>query len=222
MHGAIALVKPIKLEGQALDAFLAVKEIVRRAVLTLAAIKDPDERYRRGLASTWTLPVVHDAETAYGYGTPTIAKFVPSPRDVSQMEVVTTWLVWLRRTEGELSVKRIIGWAKGIPGWMLGTKERCSERTIKNRIDRSISSIIEEFAGASLIVEIVHDESKPIVDLSPRQGRADGPFSIVIEKAPGPHGERVVLKKVYVHDIGFLIGSKRLRDGRHKADKFAS
>lgn len=220
MHGAFALKKPIALEGPALDAFLAVKEIVRRAILTLAAIQDPDERFRRGHQSSWTLPVVHEAHTAYGYGAPSVARFVPSPQDISQMETVAVWLAWLRREEGDYALKRIIGWAKGVPGWQLGMREKCSERTIKNRIDRCISLIIEKFSGAHLVVEIVHEEMTPIEALSPRQGRAVGPFALVLDKSPG--GERVILQKVYVYDVGFMKGSRRLRDGHEKAERFVS
>jgi hypothetical protein len=221
MHGAIPLSKkPITLEGQALDAFLAVKEIVRRAILTLAAIQDPDERFRRGHQSNWTLPVVREAQDAYGYGAPSIARFVPSPQDVTQMETVAVWLAWVRRTEGEGALKRIIGWAKGVPGWMLGTREKCSERTIKNRIDRSISAIIKQFTGANLVVEIVNEQMLTAASLTPRQGRANGPFAMVLEKSTG--GEQVILRKVYVYDVGFMMGSKRLRDGREKAERFAS
>lgn len=220
MHGAIALKREIPLEGQALDAFIAVKEIIRRAILTLAAIKDPDERFRRGHQSTWTLPVVHDAHDAYGYGVPSNAKFIPSPQDISQMETVAVWLAWLRRTEGEYALKRIIGWAKGVPGWMLGTREKCSERTIRNRIDRSVTAIIEKYTGANLVIEIVNEEMAPPDSLSPRQGRAAGPFAMVLERAEG--GERVILQKVYVYDVGFMKGAKRLRDGREKAERFVS
>ena len=198
-------------------AFNAVKEIVRRAVLTLSAIQDPDARFRRGHQSSWTLPVVRDAAESYGYGAPSLARFVPTPRDVSQMEVVATWLAWLRRTEGEGALRRIIGWAKGIPGWSLGMKERCSERTIKNRIDRSIAAIIRQFAAVDLVVELIDEEMVLHETLTPRQGRANGPFSMVLEKPEG--GSQVILRKVYIHDVGFVIGPKRLRNGHHKAER---
>lgn len=203
-----------------MEAFIAVREIVRRAIMTLMAIKDPDERYLHS-NSAWCFAVVRDAREAYGYGTASVARFQPSSHDISQMETVAVWLAWLRRTEGEGALRRIIAWTMGVPVWRLGQREKCSERTIRNRIDRSIAAIIRQFAHADLTVEIVEEPIKSLPAESVREGRPNSPFGLFLEKPHGPHGA-VILRKVYVYDIGFMIGGKRWRDGREKVDKLVA
>jgi hypothetical protein len=91
----------------------ALREVVRRAWQTLATLRDPDLHYfRRG---GWLFSVVHDVNQAYGYASAQARGFRPSSQDVSRMEVVMHWMAWLRRTEGELALKRIIGWSMGVP-----------------------------------------------------------------------------------------------------------
>ena len=77
----------------------AMREIVRIAIMTLAALRDPDRRYQ-GFAS---MPqnVVHDVREAYGYSSATVREFIPSAFHISQMEVVLPWLAWVRREEGK-------------------------------------------------------------------------------------------------------------------------
>lgn len=196
------------------DAFAAIKAIIRRGVMTLMTLRDPDRRYLHK-TTAWLFPVVNTAQESYGYAR---YGFEPLPEDISQMETVANWLAWLKRTEGEGSVRRIIGWTLGVPTWRLGTRERCSERTIRNRIDRSVAAIIRQFAAVDIEVEYVNE---PIIrPQTIRQGRPQSPFGLSFSPLPGPHGEGVVLRKVYVYDKGFMIGGKRLRDGRERAEKY--
>lgn len=190
----------------AAEAFAAIKTIVRRGIMTLMTLRDPDRKYHHRV-SAWLFPVVNKAQESYGY---VQYGFEPTPHDISQMEIVAGWLAWMKRTEGELALRRIISWTLGVPTWRLASRERCSDRTVRNRIDRSIVAIIRNFAAADISVEIIED------------GETKNPYKMVFDRPSGPHGGTVILRKVYVYDAGFMIGSKTVRDGRYKADKFES
>lgn len=174
----------------------AMREIVRVAIITLAALRDPDHRFM-GYAS---LPqnVVHDVREAYGYSSATVREFIPSAFHISQMEVVLPWLAWIRREEGERAIRRIIGWAMGASIWRLGYREQCSERTIHNRIDRSVCAIIRKFAGADLDVERVDE---------PYKGAS---YAMVFDRPTGTDAP-VLIQKVYVGGMGMMKNGKRLR-----------
>lgn len=216
MHGiaqmdenSVLLVAPIQAPRTdaeiAAEAFAAVKEIIRRAIITLWTLKDPDRKYLAQRSSSWLLSVVRERSESYGWAT---YGFEPTPHDISQMEIVAGWLAWLRRTEGEQALRRLIAWTLGVQTWRIGRREGCSEQTIRNRMDRSVAAIIRRFASADLTVEIVEDPkiTKPYSMLTIP--------SLVLDQP-------VILRKVYIYDKGMFLGSKRLRDGREKAEKYA-
>src|SRR5689334_5990785 len=96
----------------------AVREIVRYALMTLNALRDPDKRYQ-GWARL-PMHIVHDTREAYGYAAPAVRRFQPTPRDIDQMEVALPWLAWLRRDQGSTrTVRLIVEWAAGVPVWSL-------------------------------------------------------------------------------------------------------
>jgi hypothetical protein len=203
MHGTIAM--ELQTDEQiAADVLAVMKAIVRRAIMTLWTLKDPERRYLTPRSSSWLLSIVRERSESYGWAN---YGFDPTPHDISQMEVVAGWLAWLRRTEGEQALRRLIAWTLGVQTWRIGTRERCSERTIRNRIDRSIAAIVQKFAGADISVEIINDPkiTKPYAMVTEPNVVTDDP---------------VVLRKVYVYDKGFYIGSKRHDDGRRKAEKY--
>jgi hypothetical protein len=163
--------------------------------------------------------VVNAAQESYGYAR---YGFEPTPHDISQMEIVAGWLSWLRRTEGEFAIRRLISWTLGVPTWRIGSRERCSERTVRNRIDRSIAAIIRQFAAADITIEVAQDRRQPEALVNGKTLVPLHPYDLVFDKPAGPHGGEVVLRKVYIYDKGFMLGSKRLRDGKHKAEKFVA
>lgn len=174
----------------------AVREILRRAVMTMAALRDPDRRFL-GIAQ---MPqhVVHDVQEAYGYSSASVRDFQPSAYEIAQADVVLPWLAWLRRTHGDIECRRFIGWAMGAAVWRLAKREGCSDRTIHNRIDRSVSLMIAQFVGANISVETIEEPYR------------DAPFALVFERPAGQDGP-VEIRKVYVGGIGFVKGGKRLR-----------
>lgn len=182
----------------------ALREIIRRAVMTLAAVRDPDRRHLGW--SSLPMNIVHDVQDAYGYSSASARNFAPSPHEVEQMEVVLPWIAWIRREEGEAACRRILGWAMGAALWRLGQREKCSDRTINNRIDRSICAIVRRFVGVNVEIERLEE---------PYKGTN---YALVIEKPHGPHGGEVEIKKVYIGGMGFMKGGKRLRSGVEAID----
>lgn len=178
------------------DLLAAVREILRRAVMTLAALRDPDRRYL-GLQQ---MPqhVVHDVKEAYGYSSATVRDFQPSAYEIAQADVVLPWLAWLRREHGDIECRRFIGWAMGAQIWRLAKREKCSDRTINNRIDRSVSLMIEKFVGASIPVEMIEEPYR------------DAPYALVFDR-PDQFGAPVKISKVYVGGVGFMKGGRRVR-----------
>jgi hypothetical protein len=178
------------------DLLEAMREIVRVAIITLAALRDPDKRFQG--YSSLPVNVVHDVREAYGYSTATVREFTPSAFHVSQMEVILPWLAWVRREEGEMAIRRIIGWSMGAALWRLGHREKCSERTIQNRIDRSICAIIRKYAGANVAVERIEEPYKGAI------------YAMVFERPEGRDAP-VLVQKVYVGGLGMMRNGKRLR-----------
>jgi hypothetical protein len=196
--------KKVAADEISVDLLHCIREIIRSAVKTLAAVRDPDQRFL-GYASM-PVGVVRDVQEAYGYSSASVRNFAPSPKEVEQMEVVLPWLAWLRRAHGEMACRRILGWSMGASVWRLAQRERCSERTILNRIDRSVSEIIKRFVGVHIDIEVLEE---------PYKGAS---YAMVWEKSPGPHGGEVLIQKVYVGGVGYVKGNRRLRDGTEKYD----
>ncbi len=185
-----------------LELLQALREIIRYAVLTLNAARDPDARYRGWSQLPATL--VRDAADAYGYSTPMVRRFSPTPRDIDQMEVVLPWLAWLRREEGRDAIRRILAWSLGVSLWRIAQREEVSEATITNRIDRSVARIIRQWVGVDIPVERVEE---------PYEGVS---YAIIFEKPPGPIGTEVRLMKVYIGGKGLWKAGRYLRDNEHK------
>lgn len=200
----IKRLKKAKYDEVSADLIYCLREIVRRSVMTLAALRDPDRRY----VGWSTLPanIVHDVRDAYGWSSASVRGFAPSPHEVGQMEVVLPWLAWVRREESDAACRRILGWAMGAPVWRLAQREGCSERTIHNRIDRSVVAIIRRFVGVEIEIEAIDEPWK------------GAPFAMVYDFPAGPHGGEVQIRKVYVGGIGFVKGGKRIRTGQEKYD----
>jgi hypothetical protein len=191
-------------KDQNIELVTAMREILRRAVITLAVLRDPDKRFL-GL-SQMPQHIVHDVKEAYGYSSVSVREFQPTALEITQMEIVLPWLAWLRRDHGDLEARRFIGWAMGVPTWRLAKRENCSDRTVMNRIDRSVSLMIERFAGAHIAVEVIEEPYKST------------PYALVFER-PSSIGDPVKISKVYIGGIGFMKGGKRLRTAAETVDQ---
>lgn len=187
------------------ELLAAMREIIRYAVMTLNALQDPDRKYL-GWAQL-PMHVVHDTRQAYGYSSAWVRSFQPTAHDISQMEVVAGWLAWLRRMEGEIALRRIIAWSLGVAHWRQGQREQCSDRTIQNRIDRSVSAIIKQFTGTDIPVERVEEPYK-------------GAIYAIIFDPPDQTSEGVVKPmKIYIGGQGMWKDGKWLNDGTYRLRK---
>ncbi len=164
-----------------------LKLTIKNAWLTLSMLPDPDARFRRAFGSSWTLPVVQDANTAYG-ATPASWMGTPSAKEISVMEAVFEWLAWLRGQAppdgGEYAIKRIAAWSLGQPAWKMSFREHCTERTIHNRIDRSIAKIAGKFMDMEVEVEEI-EEAEPRPDRIRGFAPPREPFQSGNEAMPG-------------------------------------
>lgn len=185
----------------------ALREAVRRAILTLAALRDPDARFL-AVRSGWSIETVRAVEESYGYSKPRVRGFRPTPADISQMEIVAGWLAWLRREQGDYALRRIIGWAMAVPLWRLGERESCSERTIVNRIDRSMNAILKEFGDIDAEVEVIEEQkpATPHAFSTPVQGHVTA-------------GVRKQKGKVYIAGIGIMKDGRVWRNGTERLDE---
>jgi hypothetical protein len=178
-----------------------LKAAIRDGVLTMLAMDDLDHRFRRPLMSTWRIQTPDDPNTAYAY-TEVKLRHVPSPRDITRAEIVDSWLVWLYAAEGKRSTHRVFHWCRGAPAWLLAQREHCSERTIINRIDRSMAAILKEFLCEEEHVEPIEEPA------------AEPVRSFHGEHTSGHAGTIDSHGKVYIDGVGFMKDGRRLRDGR--------
>ena len=86
------------------DLVAGVKEALRRAVLTLIAVPDPDKKFLRVAGPRWE--VVRDSAEAYGW-TPERVRFAPTPHDVEVYLEVLGWLTWYERRHDATASARI-------------------------------------------------------------------------------------------------------------------
>jgi len=197
------------------DMVRALREIVRRGILTFRALPDPDAKFLRQ-GRSWQ--VVHDAREAYGYASVTVRDFQPTALEIDQAMVVLTWLTWLSKQDGGEAVKRITAWAMGLPVWRIAQRENVSEKTVNRRIDRSICDIMNTFVGTDVDLEIVDEPHKATpfaMSWTPKQswdeafGDLDG-------------AREVTVQTVYVYGHGLMRNGKKWRDGGHKAEKLVA
>lgn len=128
-----------------------VKELLRRAVLTLAAVPDPDLRYRLGAKNGWPA-YIRETRDAYGSAPPRYRAFHPTSRDLTMFLDMLGMLGWYEREWGSETVRLFRAWVFGASLWQL--QERCSTNrrvpaspnTVHRRIDGMVRAIMEEFA----------------------------------------------------------------------------
>lgn len=186
----------------------SLKAAVKRSIVVMDAMLDPERRFLRpasAMASLWA-QAIDQAEEAYGYSE-TRVRFIPTAREIAQAETVADWLSWLARTKGRECIRLLTSWAREMPIWKIAQFERCSERSVHNRIDRLIAAILGEFGGPSLAVDI------PIVN--EREGRAHPP-NFMTERPTESDASGISPAKVWIGGVGFMKDGKPFRDGREK------
>ncbi|MBM7483338.1 hypothetical protein ACVWWI_003346 [Bradyrhizobium sp. USDA 3686] len=185
----------------------SLKAAVKRSIVVMDAMLDPDRRFLRvacSMGPVWA-QAIDQAEDAYGY-TETRIRFIPTAREIAQAETVADWLSWLAREKGRECIRLLTSWAREMPIWKIADLERCSERSVHNRIDRLVAAILSEFGGISAEIP---DETQE------RPGRAHPPNFMTERPMPSDAGE-ISLAKVWIGGVGFMKNGKRLRNGQEK------
>lgn len=183
----------------------ALKVAVKRAIIIMDSLGDTEMRFQN-LGQVWSRATA-DAILAYGYNE-TRVRIVPTAREIAQADIVADWLAWLGHNHG--GVERLVSWAHDDPIWRIAERERCSERTIHNRIDRSIAAILREFGGEA--VDLPEIEEAPVRAHLPNF-MTERP-TIGSAQAVNQHG------KCWIDGVGFMKDGKRLRTGYEKAERF--
>ncbi len=190
--------------------FELFKATIRDAWHTLAMLPDPDARFRRMFGCSWVLPVVRDPNTEYG-STPASWLGTPTAHEISVMEDVFDWLSWLRQQKpiskydfeivGEHAIKRIAAWGRRQPIWQIAQRERCSERTIHNRIDQSVAKIMMKFRCEHVEIEEINEPEET-------QARIRG-FTAPHE--PDQSGSVAEPGKVFIAGVGMMYRGEKYR-----------
>jgi hypothetical protein len=68
-------------------------------------------------------------------------------------------LLLTRNRERTLEIRFRFRRARGVPTWVQAQREACTERTIHNRIDRSMAAILREFLDEEMTVEPVEERA---------------------------------------------------------------
>lgn len=178
-----------------------IREAVQIAILVLDALGDREWKFLAGGSALAGL--MKDDWCGHGFDE-TKVRWIPTAREISQAEVVDVWLAWLRSAEGASSIERIRSWAHGAPIWVLADREDCSERTINNRIDRSMVAMLREFGDEEVQIDVVDESSVPAYA-----------SSFTTEVPSHCATAEVRPSRVYIGGIGWMKGGRRLRRGRH-------
>jgi hypothetical protein len=132
----------------------ALRELLRRSVLTLAAVPDSDLRYRLGPRTAWP-EFVRYARDAYGSAPPRFRTFQPTRQDLSNYLEALSWLAWYQRTHGSETVRIFVAWSFGAAIWQLqervSTNRRrpCSPTTVRKRMDAMLLAVAAQFPDAT-------------------------------------------------------------------------
>ncbi len=144
----------------------AAVELVRRAILTMAATPDPECRFLAGPRCGLPDPI-HDPMDAYGYESPRSIRFRPTPRDASLCLEVLGWVSGLRnvdpetgrdRGDGRRDVALLIAWAHGASDRALAERFGRTDRTIRNW--RSGALTVIAFRNWQAIDRIMQEDSR--------------------------------------------------------------
>lgn len=152
-----------------------VRDLLRRAVLTLAAVPDPDGRFLAG-RTTWWPEVVRDVREAYGYSPPRVRRFAPTPHDVQVYLDVLSWLAWYARERDGERARLVIAWAMDVPMWRMAVQFRKTERTLNRWLNEVAEAIVSRFS--SEVRKILLDECPKCPSFSTSnqyEGNCDSP-----------------------------------------------
>jgi hypothetical protein len=124
--------------------------LVRRAVLTDAALPDRERRWLQPPRSAMPTPLpelhlAYDGEAARAE-TLKAARFRPTRADVARCPAVMAWLAWLKtRNDGRRDVEILVRRAFGTPMWKLAARFGRSDDTIRRWEAGAYAAIVNRF-----------------------------------------------------------------------------
>lgn len=122
------------------------ERLVERSILTLAAVPDPDSRYRRGAISSMPEPVRRAVEAYNIEETPRVRRFVPSRADHDRYLEVLEWLNWLAgENDGKRDLKIVWLRAFGVPYWKIAQRFGRSDRTVQRWHDGAVARLFRRY-----------------------------------------------------------------------------
>lgn len=122
----------------------AAEALVRRAILTLAAVPDREHGWLNTVRSSMPEPV-REAVESFGWQAAK-ARFQPTPTDLDRYLDVLGWLSWLgRQNDGKRNVQIITARAFGAPLWKLAQRFGKSDETIRRWEAAAFDDIAREF-----------------------------------------------------------------------------
>lgn len=136
------------------ERMATTRDLLRRAILTLASVPDPDIRYRLGPRSSWPA-FVRQARDAYGAAPPKLRRFSPTPADHSRYLDVLAWLRWYEAEypeSGFEAVRLFLAWTFGYPMWQLqmrcttNRRQPATPKTVHRRLDEMVRTIAKRFS----------------------------------------------------------------------------
>lgn len=129
--------------------------LLRRSILTVTAIPDPDRRYQSGPKSSIPQPAP-DPNVAYGSEAAQAeiakaARFRPTRKDLGRYMEVLGWLSWLKRQgeQGDQGVRLIVYRAHGSSWWRVAQRLKLgkSDDTARRWHDAAVIAIAYAFAA---------------------------------------------------------------------------
>jgi hypothetical protein len=161
---------PVPSDAHAVPTEIDIKEVrarcadlLRRAILTMAATPDPERRFLAGYKSGMPEPNMSPSDRQAAFGLDAVieaakearevqalraSRFKPTMQDVDRCLDVLEWLRWLGyRNDGRKEVRIITAWAHGVPMWKLAQRYGRSDDTVRRWLDGAVAAIALKFRG---------------------------------------------------------------------------
>ncbi len=125
----------------------AAERLIKRAILTLAAMPDRERGWLSSPRSSMPDPV-REAVESFGWQE-VRARFAPTPTDIDRYLDVLAWLSWLgRQNDGKRNVQIITARAFGAPLWKLAQRFGKSDETVRRWEVDAFDMVARQFEAA--------------------------------------------------------------------------
>ena len=138
---------PMQLDDETLTTIAACATLIRRSILTLAALPDRERKWLHHADASKMPEVVRDFFDAYSPdASPRVRRFHPTARDIDRMDDGLAMVCWLgQQPNGSRDVKLVWARAFDAPWWKLAQRFGRSESTIRRWHDGAITRVYGAF-----------------------------------------------------------------------------